>query len=227
LKSKDLIVVLTTPGRENWVKEVLSSITRPCVVVSDFGFELGKLNWVLENTTADRFLILQDSVVIRDEKFFDLIFAVDGSACFIEGDHCYNGFMGLYERTVLSDLIIPRVSDKSQSVKYEVEWTQEYIAACGQVDHPIPISQKKFETVRKFGRENLVLLTPYFEKWYGTWAIESKEEEESRVSLLSQTELEKSRLIMRLIRENQSLRKTFLNRLTEAFRAMRADRPSR
>ena len=222
MKSKDLIVIATSPGRENWVREILSSISRPSIVISDFGFELGKLRWVFENTNADRFLFLQDSVVIRDERFFDRVFEAKGSACFIEGSTCLNGFMGLYERAVLNKLAIPVVNDKEDSIRYEVEWTKEYIEACGHLEHPIPISQKKFETVRKFGRENLVLVSPYFEKWYGTWAAELDGEKALRLAVQEQTDLEKSRAMVSLIRENIALRKSLRNRAVEALRAFRS-----
>ena len=67
-----MIVVATTPGRENWLKQCLESIERPVMVLSDFTFELGKIKWVFENTKIQRFMFLQDSVVIKNHKIFYL-----------------------------------------------------------------------------------------------------------------------------------------------------------
>lgn len=208
---KDLVVIATSPGRENWVQEILSSISRPVVVVSDFGYELGKIKWVFENTNCDRFLFLQDSLVIRDESLFDEVFESQGSSCIMDTPACLGSYMGVYERSVLSKIEIPVIHTKEESIYYEIEWTQKYIEVCENFSHPIPIVHKELETVRKFGRENLLYVNQYYEKWKGDWGIPVSNHETivnpvalQRVNLQM---LEKSRVIQGLTSENEHLKR--------------------
>jgi hypothetical protein len=207
---KDLVVISTSPGRENWVHEILSSISRPVIVVSDFGYELGKIKWVYENTNCDRFLFLQDSLVIRDETLFDQIFEVSGSSCIMDVPACMGSYMGVYERSVLSKIKIPDISTKKESIFYEVEWTKKYIASCESFSHPLIVAHKEIETVRKFGRENLLYVNQYYEKWKGDWGVRvnnfepyANPVELQRINLQM---LEKSRELQRLTEQNLKLR---------------------
>jgi hypothetical protein len=209
---KDIVVISTSPGRENWVKEMLCSISRPVVVVSDFGYELGKIKWVFENTNCDRFLFLQDSLVIRDESLFEQVFEAKGSSCIMDTPSCLGSYMGVYERSVLSKIDIPVIHTKEDSIYFEIEWTQRYIELCESFSHPISIVHKELETVRKFGRENLLYVNQYYEKWKGDWGVPVSNYEVivnpvglERVNLQM---LEKSRSIQSLTKENELLKRT-------------------
>ena len=208
---KDIIVIGTSPGREFWVSDILSSISRPAIVVSDFGFELGKIRWVFENTNCERFLFLQDSVVIRDESLFDLLFESPGSSCIMCEPTCYGSYMGVYERKILSKLGIPIVTTKEESIIQEITWTKKYVQSCNELNHPVTITHQKFKSIRKNGRENLVYLNEYYEKWKGDWGdpigdyIETLHDIE-RVRVEQQM-LEKSRRVMDLSREKSALQK--------------------
>ena len=209
---KDLVIISTSPGRENWVKEMLCSISRPVIVVSDFGYELGKIKWVFENTNCDRFLFLQDSLVIRDEALFDQVFEAKGSSCIMDIPACLGSYMGVYERSVLSKIDIPVIYTKEESIFFEIEWTQRYIKLCENFSHPISIVHKELETVRKFGRENLLYVNQYYEKWKGDWGVPVSNHEAivnpiglERVNLQM---LEKARVIQSMIIENETLKRS-------------------
>ncbi len=60
-----LIVIGTSPDRSEWLAGSSGSIGREHIVVSNWGFELAKIGWVMDNTTAERFLFLQDSWVVN------------------------------------------------------------------------------------------------------------------------------------------------------------------
>jgi hypothetical protein len=202
---KDIIIISTSPGREDWVKEILTSISRPVIVISDFGYELGKIKWAYENTNCDRFLFLQDSLVVRDESLFDQVFEVSGSSCIMDVPSCLGSYMGVYERSVLSRLDIPEISTKEESIFFEIDWTQKYIALCENFSHPVSIVHKEIETVRKFGRENLLYVNQYYEKWKGDWGVPITDYkplanpiELERANLQM---LEKSRIIQNLTKE--------------------------
>ena len=222
MTTRDIVVVATSPGREDWVKDCLSSISRPCVVVSDFGFELGKIRWVLENTNADRFIFLQDSIVIRDESLIDLVFESAGSACLLCTPKCLGAYLGVYERSILEKTGIPICETKEDSIRYETEWTASYIENCVEFRHPLPLVQRKFSTLRKFGRENLVYVNDFYEKWYGNWGVPVPEEpsgsEEMTHDLFNLQKIEKSRRLMELLDENNKLKKSKLNKFLDGVR---------
>lgn len=166
---KEAIIVGTAPGREKWLSDFMESISIPCIILSVDGYELGKIKWVYENTDLDRFLFLQDSLVIRNNDLLQSIFNVPGSACIMcEPDH-FGSYLGLYERSVLNKINIPNAKNKKDSIKFECDWTREYVNACTNLDHPINISHQTIYTVKKHGRENLLYVNDLYEKWKGDW----------------------------------------------------------
>jgi hypothetical protein len=168
---KTAIVIATSPGREMWVKDCLESIKSDVIVVSVNGYELGKIKWVYENTNLDKFVFLQDSVVIRDEEALLKLFEYDGSVCLMDVPNHMGSYLGIYERKILDKIEIPECKTKEQSILYEIEWTTKYREACDNFYHPDPeIEHNIVETVFKHGRENLFYLNHIYEKWKGTWA---------------------------------------------------------
>ena len=174
---KTAVIVATSPGRSNWANDCLSSLAVPAIVVSGYGHELGKIKWVYENTDIDRFIFLQDSVVIRDNDLLMSLFDTEGSSCIMCGPRCFGSYLGLYERKTLDQLDIPVVNGKLESVRYEIEWTQEYINKCEKFSHPINIEHQVIETIYKHGRENQVSVNKLYEKWKGTWSTDQIREE--------------------------------------------------
>jgi hypothetical protein len=166
---KQSIVIATTPGRSHWVNDCLSSLKVPAIVVSGYGQELGKMKWVYENTNIDRFIFLQDSVVIRDNDLLMSLFDTEGSSCIACVPGCLGSYLGLYERKTLEKLSIPEISTKREAVQYEVDWTREYISQCEKFSHPVHIENQVVETIYRHGRENQVSVNKLYEKWKGTW----------------------------------------------------------
>lgn len=165
------IVVCTTPGREMWLSDCLTSINREVIVISDFTFELGKIDWMSKNTGFDRFLILQDSVVIKDDSFFDLLFSVDGSVSLNQDPSWYGCYMGIYERSALLSVGVPLPKTKQESIRYEYEWTPQYVEACDSVTVMFPDfkDQNASGKCLRHGRENLILENDYLIKYKGDW----------------------------------------------------------
>ena len=157
-------------GREAWLADASASIEHEHIAVVNFGFELGKIAWVLENTTADRFLFLQDSFVIKDQSFFTLLEAFDGSVALFNDPVPYGCFAGVYERSVLERVNVPVVVSKRDSVRLEVEWCRAYVEAAGGVPVLFPeICDGLGYVVERHGRDNLVLENSFVTKFKGTW----------------------------------------------------------
>ena len=165
-----MIIIATTPGRENWLAQCLASITKPVLVLSDFTFELGKINWIFNRTNVERFLFLQDSVVIKDEKLFELLYE-RASIALTNDPNVYGMYMGVYEREHLVKIDIPIPKSKREAIEFEMSWTAKYCQVAKNVRVAFPDltdrNAKKKEIV--FGRENLVLENEYLIKYKGNW----------------------------------------------------------
>jgi hypothetical protein len=166
-----VIVIGTTPGREEWLQQCLASIQHPVLVLSDFTFELGKIKWVFENTKIQRFMFLQDSVVIKNQSLFDLLYKDKGSIALTNDPGMYGMYLGVYERNILEKIEIPLPKNKSESIAYELSWTESYCKAARNVRlafTDFSDSRSKEKTVL-FGRENLVLENDFLIKYKGNW----------------------------------------------------------
>lgn len=166
-----MIVIATTPGRQDWLKQCLNSISKPVLVLSDFTFELGKINWIFNNTKIDRFMFLQDSIIIKDEKIFELLYEDKGSIALTNDPCMYGMYMGIYERHVLEKVDIPIPKSKAESIQYELTWTDAYCKAARNVRlafTDLTDSRAKRKEVI-FGRENLVLENDFLIKYKGNW----------------------------------------------------------
>lgn len=166
-----MIIVATTPGRENWLKQCLESIERSVVILSDLTFELGKIKWVFENTKIERFMFLQDSVVIKNQKIFELLDEDKGSIALTNDPCMYGMYLGIYERKILEMIDIPVPKSKAESIAFELSWTETYCRAARNVRlafTDLTDSRAKRKEVL-FGRENLVLENEFLIKYKGNW----------------------------------------------------------
>jgi len=166
-------VIATAPGREHWVAQCLASLggSDALVVSLEAGFELGKLQWVYEKTTLDRWLFLQDSAEVLSKGFWGRLAEFPGSVAMLGDPSVYGSYMGVYERKTLDKMIgWPVVADKMSSIANEIMWTRDYSDRAGGVPVLFPELRDSEGVQReRFGRENLVLENDYFRKWKGTW----------------------------------------------------------
>jgi len=166
------VMIATTPGREQWLAQCLASLKgHPAVVLSDPNtYELGKIKWMLDNTTVDRFLFLHDSVVVKDVKFFDLVFSYPKSVAISPDPNKFGMYMGVFHRDTLNKVGVPGVKTKEDAIYHEIHWCNKY---CSAEDVPVLFSDFTDYTAKKtemvFGRKNLVLENDYLIKYKGTW----------------------------------------------------------
>lgn len=167
------VVIGTSPNRSHWLAECLKSLgDRQTIVLSDYTFELGKIKWIYENTNLDKFLFLQDSVIVKNLDFFDLIESHNGSISINKDPSYYGCYLGVYEREVLNQMPeIPKVVKKSEAIYHEIYWNLQYVNHTKELTILFPelsdANAKKIE--KKFGRENLVLENDYLIKYKGDW----------------------------------------------------------
>ena len=139
--------------------------------MSNWGYELGKIRWVMENTTAERFLLLQDSWVVKTPDFFTLLEQTEGSVALTQDPYFFGCFAGVYERSVIEDIGIPTISNKLQAVESERYWHESYVMKAGEPTVLFPDLTDENATEVRFhnGRDNLILENDYIIKYKGTW----------------------------------------------------------
>ena len=169
---KTEIVLMTFPGREVWLDQCIKSIgKRDVVVLSGYGHELDKIRWVCENTNIERFVLLQDSMIIKDQSFFELAMSNPKSVAFSNCPVKFGMYMGVFCRETLLKTHMPVVRDKEHGIELEVSWANEY----SHYEPDAPLLFDKFHdhyangTKQLHGRINLVLENDYIIKYKGTW----------------------------------------------------------
>lgn len=164
-----MVVIGTSPGRENWLKQCLESLSRESLVVSGFGFELGAISFILENTHIERFVFLQDSVQILDDKVFDIIENNPGPNCLLHQPGCYGSYMGVFDRKHLIKTPTAPAFSKEDSIRGEWEWTSDYLKVAGKCRHELGMDWqlKGYETTN--GRVSQIIETKFLRKYKGDW----------------------------------------------------------
>jgi hypothetical protein len=125
----------------------------------------------MKNTKAERFLFLQDSWVIKDDGFWELLENEEGSVCLTADPYYYGCYAGVYERAVIQQIGIPIISSKIESIENEIAWHKDYVQVAGEpkVLFPDLTDKNATRTVEKNGRTNLVLENDCLVKYKGTW----------------------------------------------------------
>lgn len=150
--------------------ECLASVAGEAIVVSAGNYELGKLDWIVQNTTLERFLFLQDSVIVQP-SLYSLLDEFTGSVALLSDPDVFGSYIGVYERDVLIRVGIPSIQSKLEAVQAERSWTKKYVEAAGEVPVLFPeVTDRNADRVLiRHGRENLILENEHFTKFKGTW----------------------------------------------------------
>jgi len=166
-----LTVIGSSPDRQAWLADCSASIQREHIAVVNYGYELGKIAWVMQHTTADRFLFLQDTWQVKSDSFWALLDGHGGSVALMNHPYFFGCFAGVYERHVIEKIGVPTVTEKYQSIVLEREWHRHYVEHAGEpvVLFPDLNDRNATRVVERHGRENLVLENDYVVKWKGTW----------------------------------------------------------
>lgn len=169
-----LTVIASSPDRMMWASDCLQSLGRDAIIVTYGDYELGKIGWVLSHTTDDRFLFLQDSFMVKSERFWSMLDEHPGSVSLLSDPDRFGCYAGVYERDVLERVGVPVVESKRDAVRCEVEWTRAYCAEAGDVPVLFPDvrDDKASGVVERHGRQNLVLENDVIVKYKGTWKAE-------------------------------------------------------
>ena len=168
------IVLATAKGRDEWLKGCLASFNGyteyPILVASEYDYELGKIRWVYEHTNFDEFLLLQDSIILKNTDWIKEVMERKGSVS-LSGHSPFFMYMGKYTREGLRRAKIPKITTKYESVTNEFDWTWHYANKNGWSYMWKDFTDTNVFTTLK-GRKNMVLENDHLIKYKGTWSLE-------------------------------------------------------
>ena len=133
----------------------------------------------------DEFLVLHDTMEIKDNSLFDIIFEEHkGKSVYFRQHSCM--FLAKFTKTDLSKLPADTIKrlydivDKNGAVKEEGAFNVEYMA----VSNPVYLFNElsdSGEREQKFGRKNMVLENQYIKKYKGAWNMELVEKSKTYI----------------------------------------------
>ena len=170
-----LTVIGSSPDRQGWLADCSASLGRSYIAVVNYGFELNKIRWVMDNTKLDRFLFLQDSWQVKSPAFWDLLDQFEGSVALTRDPYFFGCYAGVYERHIIERVGVPSVKDKAHSILLEIDWHRRYVEVGGEptVLFPDLTDANATRIVERHGRQNLVLENEFVVKWKGTWGADN------------------------------------------------------
>ena len=165
-----MIVIGTSPGRENWLSDCLNSLQKPCLILRDSNYELGKIKWCQENL-KNPFFFFQDSVVFKLTDWIDEALQQNQSVSLNNDPDLYGTYMGIYDPKILNQIDVPIPKNKAEAIELELTWTKKYVTEAGAVQILFPDLKDSNATRKELrhGRENLVLENDYLIKYKGNW----------------------------------------------------------
>ena len=169
---KQAIIIPTHKKFSKWLYNCLSTIDTkyPVIVVTNTDdsnqFEMAAVKAGLE-LEIDEFFVMHDTVEIKDNKFFDLIFEVykgQSVYCNPQGQM----FLNKYKREELLRTNLPSVHDKLSAINAESKLNGPYKH---KFNPKVLFPEFKDNAAReeKFGRTNMILENEFIKKYKGCW----------------------------------------------------------
>jgi hypothetical protein len=150
--------------------DCLNSLQKPCLILRDSNYELGKIKWCQENI-KNPFFFFQDSVVFKETEWINEALEKYSSVSLNSDPDLYGTYMGIYDPKILRQIEVPIPKSKAEAIEFELSWTKKYVEKAQGVKVLFP--ELKDANARrkelKHGRENLILENQYLIKYKGNW----------------------------------------------------------
>lgn len=132
------------------------------------GFEVGALKKIYDFTNLDEFILLQDSVEIKDTSLFKKVFE-EHKGISVGINKNFHSYLAKYTREALDKTGFPEVNSKKESIKAETHWHKEY-----KEQNPHIILDPNFNDSNKFktinGDKCMVITNNYLTKYKRVWS---------------------------------------------------------
>lgn len=171
------IIICTTIDRTDWLKNCLDSFDSynkyPIITLminegkgrfADFIKEIQKLPY-------DEFVLLQDSMEIKNPEVFDICFDTPLSVSLSSVPEKFGNFHGKFIMSIFRECEIPPIANKVDDVLFEIKFSKDYLSKCGDYVELCNLAHtNKYE--EKFGRINMVTENKFIKKYKGCWTLE-------------------------------------------------------
>jgi len=150
--------------------DCLNSLQKPCLILRDSNYELGKIRWCQENIKKP-FFFFQDSIVFKETEWINEALEKYSSVSLNSDPDLYGTYMGIYDPKILRQIEVPIPKSKAEAIEFELSWTKKYVKQAQDVEVLFPdfkdanARRKEF----KHDRENLILENQYLIKYKGNW----------------------------------------------------------
>lgn len=156
-------IIVVTYANSPWLSECIASLDGCIYPIylcinpkEDCPFDTGAFYYA-EKHKINEFIVLHDSMVIKDLKIIDMLFERKGNvAVYKDKLNC----LGKFELKSLLPLP-PKPTTKSDAVDFEIKLREKFIETLD-----IPLTKRK---ENKNGRHNMVEESDYLIKYKGTW----------------------------------------------------------
>lgn len=141
---------------------------------------MDSIRLAFENTPFDEIFFLNESMVVKDNLIWDLVFKQCAGRSVAVGEN-FLMHLGKYRREIVEQLKWPEIKNKRDEVlKGEFGWTREYMALEPDFVHIEPITDNFEVFEKKHGRNNMILENKYFKKWKSIWSLEMADDHDSQ-----------------------------------------------
>jgi hypothetical protein len=150
--------------------DCLNSLQKPCLILRDSNYELGKIKWCQENI-KNPFFFFQDSVVFKETEWINEALEKYSSVSLNSDPDLYGTYMGIYDPKILRQIEVPIPKSKAEAIEFELSWTKKYVEQSQGVKVLFPELKDANARRKEFrhGRENLILENQYLIKYKGNW----------------------------------------------------------
>lgn len=163
------IVITTHKSTEMYFKDLMNSL-KDCEYPITIVYNTDKSNhYELTGIKTgmmlyDEFIYLHDTVIIKDQTLFDILFAQPGMISIAPR---YLMYLGKYESARLKQMNLPQVNNKYEAVMMEAWLRDNFNEPC--FDREFCDEYSRFE--EKYGKLNMVIENAYIKKWKRTWSM--------------------------------------------------------
>lgn len=140
-----------------------------CILLDEDRFELGAIYEAVHTFDLDEFILLQDTIEVKDVKLFDMAFEQENKTVYFF--HRFMCYAGKYRKEILNKIGIPIVNTKFDSVIQEDLFHKKYFEAEPDAICLFPDLNDTDNFEEKFGRNNMIIENNFIKKYKGTWNL--------------------------------------------------------
>jgi hypothetical protein len=167
------IAIIHRRGPSPWLDDLLESIetSYPLLITNHEGWMIDGVRETFEKTEFDEIFFLNESMIVKDNSIWDLVFREYEGRSVCVGDK-YLMCLGKYLRDKVKQTNVPVVYNKHDDVTLgEFGWNRQYMQQAPDFVTVDLLTDTFEQFEEKHGRTNMILENGYFKKWKHTYDL--------------------------------------------------------